>query len=392
MEPKGEITDLKRIERFLEEISQGLAMEFGSIFRIASQYFPNWGIKISGTNRHWIEEQAADSYLKEWKAGTEKSNQAIENATVKANLEIGNERLNAQLGELVVEILRAMHNGKRQFTICDIGSGDGNTIEAVMDAMDRYKETRAIAAYCQFYPIEPSLTRLVAAEQKWKRHALYRLLPGPPMGAFGNHAYHLPKLGEGTFDIVISNAVFHHIPFPEYFGMIRDRLSRDGVMVIGDWHTTIWKHPAFVVPVMEALGADGGRISEFRTFFQIKSDDRERLEKEELTPMQREANKLMLHYVKALSEELAKVGEKLYFLEGHEAFEDRIANIRRYGFETELPALKKGHKGFARVEDNKVNVFEKHDLAAICAVGKIPPPKSRRAEPPGPNPRLKLAA
>lgn len=381
MQPKSDIVALKQIDRFLDEISEGLQMGFGSVFRVASQHLINWGVLVTDKNKRWIKEQAISSYLKEWTAGSEKSNDAIERSIARADLEEGNIRLNAHLGEVVVSILKCMHDGKRTFNIADIGAGAGDTIEAVLDALDfdPKPDTKRIAAYCNFYPIEPSLKRLMVAEEKWKEHTLYKLLPNPPMGAFGNHAYHFPKIQNGTFDILISNAVLHHIPFPDYLLTIREKLADDGVVVIGDWHTTIWKHPAFVIPVLEVLGADNEKVNAFKNFFEIKTGDRESLERE-LTPQQIEANRIMANWIKYLAEELKKVEERLFFLEGHEAFDDSVTNMEGVGFETNLTALKKKHRGFKELENNKQIVFTEHDLAGVRAVAKIPPPKRKKSK------------
>lgn len=390
----SEPLDLQKLDEFLAGLSKEIAMGFGSIFRIPHQYLRNWGILVTDKNREWIKDQANDSYLAEWKAGTKKTNEAIERAIEAADLETGNERLNAQLGDMVVTLLKTMHDGKRTFKIYDIGAGAGDTTLAILDHLDLWPETRRIANYCFFRLIEPSEERLVIGEQKVvegeirregsakqsiENHRLYKLLPGPPAYIVGDHTY-LDEIGDDKIDIVVSNAVFHHMPFPDHFETIRKKLRVGGVMAVGDWHTTLWKHPAFVVPVLEeALRADDSIVTEFKNRFNIKTGDRERLESEEITELQKEGHKYMIKWLRALVEELKKVGESLNFLEAHEAVEDRVQNINEEGkLETNLRKLRRRNHAFKEVEDNVRVVFKEHDLAAIITAGKLPAPKKRK--------------
>jgi SAM-dependent methyltransferase len=375
MELIHETIDLKQLDKFLSDISEGLSMGFGSLFRIANQYLESWGVRVTKENYDWISKRASKSYLEEWEMGSEKTNQAIENAIRLAQLEIGNQRLNTQLAEMVVHILMNMYDGKRTFTICDIGAGAGDTSAAILDAMDLYEETKDLARFCDFYLIEPSPQRLVLAKKTIEDHDLSILFKKPVQGVVGNLETHIPMVRNSAFDIVVSNAVLHHFPFPDHYKRIREKLAADGVMVIGDWHTTMWKHPAFVVPVLEAVGADIHVLNEFKNRFGIRTGDKERLEAT-LTPMQKEGHKYMLEFVRILAIELKKVGERLYFLEAHEALEDRVANIADARFATSIDQLGR-HQGFKGISNNKRVVFETHDLAAVVAVGKLKPPNKR---------------
>lgn len=397
----SETPELERLDGFLAKLSQGLSMGFGSIFRIANQYLKYWGVDVTDKNRDWIKERANDSYVEEWRLGTAKTNKAIEEAIELANLDIGNELMNAQVGEMILDILRVLHNGKRDFLIYDVGAGSGDTTRAILNHLDLYPETRKIAPHCYFRLIEPSEERLVgkkkkpeneeeeeaSAKEKIESHKLYSWLPEAPVYIVGTHKF-LEDVGNNSIDIAVSNAVFHHMPFPDHYGMIKRKLARDGVMVVGDWHTTIWKHPAFVVPILEAVAKDKETgmevIKDFKRHFGLEDVDIRDVEKEMgITQMQKTGHKYMIDFIRHLAIRLQDIEEQLFFLEAHEAFEDRVMNVKDKehggGLEADISRLREWHPAFRNIENNQQIVFPNHDLAAVIAAGKqFSPPKRRR--------------
>jgi len=374
----SEINDLKKLDDFLSALSDKLVIKIGSWSRIAHQYLANWGVQVTEKNRDWIKKHAARSFLEEWRASTEKSNEAIEKAIAEAKLEIGNERLNAQLGEMVASILKNMHDGKRTFTIYDLGAGPGDTTIAVLDALDLYEDTQRIAPYCNFRLVEPGSTRLKIAEAEIAKHSLYKSLANPPVYVCGSYDYFESDIRRGAVDVFISNAVLHHFPFPDHFHQIYEKLAEDGVMVTGDWHNTIFTHPAFMAPLLEAVGGDTNVVNEFKNRFCIKDGDRERLEAQ-LTPRQKECHRAFIDFQRALSIRLRDVKEMLCMVECLETIEDRVKNMEDAGFETRSNVLRQEHPGFRETTENKKLVFPDNDLAGVVAVGKL---KQRKNEPP----------
>jgi SAM-dependent methyltransferase len=340
-------------------------------------------VVVTPKNRDWIKRRAAEKFFEEWQKTTEKANEAIEKAILDVKeLIIGNQGLNRELGEMVVSILRRMHalDGDRIFTIYDLGAGDGDTTLAVLNAMDLYPHTKGLAPYCKFRLLDPGSQRLRVAEAKIAAHPLSKLLLSRPVSIVGSSDFFESDVGKGSVDIFISNAVLHHFPFPDHYRVIREKLAEDGVLVAGDWHNTILSHPAFFVPLLEAIGADTYLVNEFMNRFGIKEGDRKKLE-EGLTPRQKACHQPFIDFIKAQSVRLKEVGEKLCILECLESFEDRGMNMRVAGFEDRIDVLRKEHVGFGDIERNKNLVFADSDLAGVVAVGKIkaPPPPTKKA-------------
>jgi hypothetical protein len=367
-----DISELKQIDLFLGSVCNGLAMTPGSIFRIAGQYLPNWGIGVNKSkNENWIEERSRNAYYEEWESGTGDANVAIEKAIEKAGLEYGNKDMNDVLADTVVRILHDMsgliQDRTREFAIIDIGAGTGDTTVAILDAMQSSSVTEALASKCHFYVLEPSFKRL---EEVFERLEEHPLKPRKTLISSNLEEY-LRTVRRESFNMVVSNAVFHHMGFLTHLRLLRESLANNGIMVIGDWHTTLWQHPAYLAPILRKLGASDIDVRRFENFFNVRRGDVELVESR-LTPMQLEANYQMLAYVTALADELKNVGAKsqLRFFEAHESLEDRLGKLKSAGFETNLEELKRNYNGFIHMKSNTRHLYQKSDIACVTAVAK----------------------
>ncbi|NYZ74284.1 class I SAM-dependent methyltransferase [Candidatus Micrarchaeota archaeon] len=369
---KEAIPELEEIDAFVTNVCRGLPMMPGSIFRIAAQYLENWGISITHANRDWVEARGQKSYHDEWKEGTGESNDAIEGAIEKSGLIYGNKDLNSVLADTVVQLLTNMSDTirgrSRTFAIMDAGAGTGDTTIAILDSMLSSVGTAALASKCHFYILEPSFKRL---EEVYKRLEEHPLKPGKTFIA-SNLEEHLRNTRNETYDMVVSNAVFHHMGFPTHLKLLRESLAKDGVMVVGDWYTSVWQHPAYLVPILRDLGASDITVRRFENFFHIRKGDMEEQERR-LTKHQREANTQMFSYVSALADELRGVGSKsqLCFLEAHESLDDRLGKLKAAGFETDMAELKRNYRGFINMKNNPRHLYQKSDIACVVSAAKI---------------------
>ncbi len=369
---KKNIGELEQIDLFLKTICDDLAMTPGSIFRIAGQHLANWGIEVNKTkNEKWIEERSKRAYYEEWEGGTGDANAAIEKAIEKAGLEYGNKDLNSVLADTVVRILSdvsgVIQDRTRDFAIIDIGAGTGDTTVAILDAMQSSSVTEALASKCHFYVLEPSFKRLNEVFERLEEHPLK---PRKTLISSNLEEY-LRTVKRESFNMVVSNAVFHHMGFLTHLRLLREGLAKNGIMVIGDWYTTVWQHPAYLAPILRTLGARDMDVRRFENFFNVKKGDLELVE-EKLTPRQLEANRQMLAYVIALAEELRNVGTKsqLRFFEAHESLENRLGKMRAAGFETDMEQLRANYSGFVNMKSNQRHLYQRSDIACVVAVAK----------------------
>lgn len=370
------LNELEELDRRFNEICANLQYQPGSIFRIASQYLKHWGIDITPENEEWIKDSSEQSYYLEWKRGSEDSLKAIENAAEAAHLVLGNNTLNEWVAGVAINILIEKTRRKGNIVVCDIGAGAGDTTIAILDALAAkftdQGDARDIAQKCHFYLLEPSWERLQIARTAIERHPLNA---GDRIQRTIVESYdkcHLPMTMDGNFDMVYANAVFHHMSFPDYLGRIHGKLAEDGVLVMGDWHTTIWKYPSFVVPLLKSLGIENERLDEFKSRFNIGEGDAEQREKQ-LDDHQIRANRKMIDFEMALGEEFRKIPEKsrLFFLEAHESLPDRVKKIKDSDFITDIDELKKKHTDFVQTQQTVNRIYAGGEFASVIAAAKI---------------------
>ena len=374
--------ELEALEQKFQEICSGLIYKPGSVFRIASQYLANWGIGVNPENAEYIENEASRSYFDEWRRGTKESNDAIHRAVSKAKLSNSNPDLNLELGMMAAEILNSMGSYMDRIVIADIGAAAGDTTVATLDFLDMLDDDGSLISRCHFYLLEPSIMRLAAAQKVLDTHIINEKGRVNYTLVASDHKTHLPMVGKGTFDMIISNAVFHHMTFPHYLEDMSMKLSDEGVLVVGDWYTAIWSQPAFVLDLMGRLGMGQREREMFEYAFDINRGDLTDLERE-LEPYQVESNRLMIDYELQIAKEFGGIHpeSRLYFMEGHESLGDRMSHMADAGFESDVDELREKHRGFLKIDGTIKNLFPRSDFATVVAAGKIPghkPDKNRR--------------
>lgn len=377
MELAGRVEEIERLNLVFQQICSELVYPPGSLFRITAQHFPNWGIEVNEGNRSWLERSSVESYYEEWRRGSKESNEAIEAATAKANLPHGNENLNDKLGDLAVGLLQDLSESRERIYICDVGAGAGGTTKAILDYLDIRAEADSrwidVIRKCHFYLIEPSHERLGTARKNLETHPINRKAKADYTLVTSNHSNHFPIMGRGCIDMLVSSAVFHHMTFPTYLRQIRERLADDGVMVMGDWYTVIWKHPAFIFQMLQKLGMSDRNLERFMVQFRLSKGGIYALEKE-LEAYHLESNSMMVDYEVKIAEEFQRIPKesRLYFLEAHESLEDRLVKVAEAGFESDLRELKAKHGAFVRADRTIKNLFPGSDFATVIAAAKIP--------------------
>jgi hypothetical protein len=191
----------------------------------------------------------------------------------------------------------------------------------------------------------------------------------------------MSRLKESEFDMVLSNAVFHHMSFPDYLTHISNSLAEGGVMITGDWFTTLFESPAYAVSVLHELGAKPDKVELFESVFGIDGDKKAEWDAR-LTFEQRKANEKVLKYIGALAKETKgfEKGSRLYFLEAFESLGDRLEKMEGAGLVTDLDELRANYSGFLKLDRSVRRVFPGMDLACVIAAAKRKPGQTRPAQ------------
>jgi|GEM_PF-1146572 len=411
--PIKAVKDLEGLDSLVQDICRGISHPIGSIFRVPWQYLVNWGVGVTEDNAHHIEKLSIKSYQEEWERSIKETYTAIRDATIGAGFRKDNRDLNDAVGSLATNALWGMMEADptREFKVVDIGAGEGETTIAVLDfirlAIEQETISPDILERCKFELVEPSPEALFNPGKEGEGGA-YQRLRHHPIRKYGKlnftligsetHEF-LSEMTPGNFDMVISSAVFHHMTFPTYLDLIEDSVKDDGVLVVGDWYTRIWKYPVFVADVLQRLNMDSDRLREFRQLFGIKEGDLELRLKELNEEEEKELTtyRLMIDFVVDMGNRFISNNippeSRLFFLEGHEGYEDRIEKVTDAGFVYGLKELRKNeHPGFMNMLSNRIDLEPDKRCARAFAAAKLPgrkkkrrpskPPSARKSVPP----------
>lgn len=379
--------ELIAVEHFLNELTANLSLVAGSIFRIPRQALHSWGINVTDENRDWIREKSEKSFDEEWSIGSI-LNDAVNEAATRVHLGEGNHSLNSRLAEAAVDILQEIAALKpdEEIVIGDVGAGAGDTHQAILSAIEA-TDNRDLGSRCRFVLIEPSEDAIHSAAKKARIAERLYTVNRAQWKTVGGGDSALLDDRDGLYDMLVSNAVLHHKSFPDYLAQFARVLKDDGALVIGDWYTTMWYHPATVLDLLEALGADDNQRSAYKDYFRLDEENITRVF-DALTSKEKAIHQKMIGYLKRLGTILARKNlererdakkanrptpEKIigYFLEAHESEKDRQGKMQEHGFETDLGTLKETRPIFRKVRTSPISCLAKYPtLARVMVAGK----------------------
>ncbi len=346
------ISRLEEYNRRIEEIiGDHVPCQLGSLLRIACQYLENWGIEtksLGNKDTGVLDKHSHNEYKNEWEAADPIVHQAIEGAIIDSNLGEGNQLLNTEVARLAADIILNEMQAREKIAIADIGAGTGNTTGSMLDEL-RNRDERVLEQI-EMYFIEPcdnSHLKIKDLMAKYPKVEYQRII--------AMDYAHLGILREGVFDLVVSNAVFHHHSFPFYLNEINSALKKGGFLIMGDWYTEVWHHPYTTAYLLrEAFRVEQDIIIEFMRLFNEKAEWKDandywlgRPEDETVR------NNGMLLYTKNLASRLKEKEDKkveLKIFEAHERYEERLAKLNQAGFITDAAEIQKIAKRLKNTE------------------------------------------
>lgn len=367
-------------DQMLQDITRGLMMESGSLARMCVEDIEFWlRGKLDDKARERVKESSETSYSQDY--SDERVYHTVERAIENANLE-GNSALNNIAAMHVVEKLIAMNRirpfeevfkeKKKPVRIADVGAGKGATTLAVWNRIRMNEEARKLIPFCKFYLIDPSDEVVDHARREAKSHGLglkktknYKIEEDTFRNVFGEKE-------DAFFDMVYSTAVCHHFSDESYLLLMHQKLADEGILIMADWFTSVWGHPAYVEPILSEFGASTHKINRFHSIFNVGNANYQDL-LDKLPDEDRRANEEMLNFVIALGREMDKLDRRLRipFLEAHEPMERRVEKMGNNRLVTDLKELQAKHTAFVNQQQNIVRVFPSTTIAQIILAANV---------------------
>src|SRR4030095_7279248 len=113
----------------------------GSVFRVPSEHYLNWGIDLTDEKRDRVKELGEEFRLKDY---DEKQRRPDIEAVEKTPFSVAMRQSMARVVAVVVkEFILAMDDGKREFSLCDLACGRGKTSTAIATQVRREPRSRA---------------------------------------------------------------------------------------------------------------------------------------------------------------------------------------------------------------------------------------------------------
>jgi SAM-dependent methyltransferase len=131
-----------------------------------------------------------------------------------------------------------------------------------------------------------------------------------------------------SFDLIIANAsLHHHADLGRVFRVLHALLESGGVLVVGDWHNSVWFYPGEVLRLLETFNwpDKGADLQRFRSVFITRTapSRSSRLAR---------ANQQICEFWRAYARVRTKEAPRFSLLEGHRPADDYSLLLRAAGF------------------------------------------------------------
>jgi len=202
----------------------------------------------------------------------------------------------------------------------DVGAGTGNTACAIQ-GLDSPRLTL----------IDPAGKALDAADSRLIERDLDAQHDFTTMQTADTEAGR--SFDRGTFDIVVSVAsLHHHGELSPPMEVLLNLLSPGGLLLLADWHNTMWELPSRVRLLLEGFNWPDKKedITRFLDMYTLLAEPTH-----EPSLAMRRANTMVCEFWRAHTECRTSEEPRFYLLEGHRPPEAYLTMMRRLGLNTD---------------------------------------------------------
>ena len=298
--------------------SATMPVSLGSPLRAPSYAWKAWGVEWNTEEDYWgLVALSEAAYKQEWEMTGSAGHDDISTAAENAGLGNANQRLNEAVARIVAVEAAARGHPLR---LLDIGAGSGDTTLSILKAI---KDRDGL-----FYTlVDPAERALGEARSRLRKTGL----------SSGRHfELHCASdietttvLDSGSFDIIVAVAsLHHHSDIHEPIGALSGLLAPGGLLVVGDWHNTVWEHPSRVLELLKRLHW-AGKADDLDDFVDLYPNALEVTQK--VSGRMLRANKLVGEFWKAYSSCRTASQPQFLLLEGHRPPQRYIEAMGQHG-------------------------------------------------------------
>jgi SAM-dependent methyltransferase len=325
---------INKLNESLIDVTKHLPVCIGSVFKVDSLNYPNWGFKVTDGNIDAIKKRVEFYYKKDY--AERRLNRNIE-YILKTSFKMSQEERMAEFIAVTVrEMMRSRDDGKREFHICDVPARDGHLSAAIAHALLRDSETKDLLSRTVFHLVDVSWQKLERAEET------LRQFRGKSGKCPVEDEVLFRQLDSGTYDFIVTLGHLHHKPFlVEYFRELNRVLADDGAFVSADWHSPLSSYPAHVLTLLQNLGVEPARLDMFRSVMAEQLASPRKL----LAPDEMES---LLNHISHWKNVMLRLGEtapslmpRLYVNAAYDTSRERQKKLEDADFSVDMAAVKK---------------------------------------------------
>ncbi|MFH1520648.1 MAG: methyltransferase domain-containing protein [Candidatus Micrarchaeota archaeon] len=260
------ISDIEAFDRELALVTKGLPLliDIGSVLRVTSSRYAEFGIGLTDDNRAELETKARHIYIND--AAQDRSSKTPTDTWYKFKKNLADPILTDMAMAISVILTEILSTVKKDgpVRILDIATGSGRLVSAVITALASDTRTADLVKRIELHMVDYS-SNLSCAQNNAIRLGVSTVRT--------HSLYDEQYLDEAhvrgdKFDIVMTLSHLHRKPFIDgYLRLLKNVLEPDGIIASGDFHSTMTHHPSHLYTLLERHGVEPVRMNLLRELF-----------------------------------------------------------------------------------------------------------------------------
>jgi SAM-dependent methyltransferase len=314
--------------------SSHMPVYLGSALRVPGYAYPDWGIE-GDENR--LSEESDRQYEIEWKGGSKKQMEYVVEAITESGLGNYSQMLRDANAELVS---KAAQKSKKKVNYMELGAGVSTVNVYQRLQKDNVDSERLIGTL-----IEPSKDRLESTASELEKMGLKR---GKNFRIIVGRDNDIPSFVEPDSQDIASyvGVAHHHAYLDAPLSQVYRSLSKNGLLVVADWHNAMWEHPNRVYEFLRDEFEWPTKEQDLEAFVRAYPKALEKAP--ELSELDAESNRHIKRFWKAWGNVrkrekdsgVFRPEDDIFMLEAHRPVERQNEVIQSVGYKMDTPAIK----------------------------------------------------
>jgi hypothetical protein len=322
------------------KITKNLPLRTGSLLRIRKESLHRYGIDISRLSGKEVEElrKFSETYHR-IDLEDQEQQPKIDGFLQTEWREDRRREMSQYTGQTVKELLKSMVLKKDHIRVAEIPARQRPACFSVAVALWNDPDVTHLLDSATFELVNFDIAKMQSAIREMERYHVHDVNANWKK----TDMEFLSSQKDGSIDIIITLMHLHKKAYlSDYLMEVRRVLSDEGVLVIGDWHSTLFDHP---VNTFDFLTNTMGTHSEANEIRKLLGPELMRPDPNVgLTPEEINANKVHLAYLnevyRTIQEANLGLPPRIHIFGSYRTSADQMEELGYCGFETDIETIK----------------------------------------------------